>query len=183
VTWRVPSGPAACAGEGCAGGDNDSRVELTCPPETSPGEVLHLGAFQERSRDEGQESKCGSGDPHFARDGSAAGRRLKIDPALKVRSVDGSHIRGGEGADGKAESKDITIEEYLSIMGTGSTGAGRTATDRPGGSAKAAPGGATTVLHPPTGGHFQTRDCDDAVGTYCPAAGRCFLKKSTTSLR
>jgi phosphoenolpyruvate-protein kinase (PTS system EI component) len=54
-------------------GDQGSHP-LTLPPETSPGEVLHLGAFQERSRDEGQESKCGSGDPHFARNGSAAGR-------------------------------------------------------------------------------------------------------------
>jgi hypothetical protein len=72
--------------------------------------------------------------------------RLKIDPALKVRSVDGSRIRGGEGADGKVESKDITIEEYLSIMGTGSTGAGRTASARPSGSAKAASDGADQTL-------------------------------------
>jgi hypothetical protein len=57
-------------------------------------------------------------------------RKLKIHSQLTIQSIDGSRIAGIRGDNVKAQpGKEVSIEDYLTIMGTGTTGLGKSGDD------------------------------------------------------
>jgi hypothetical protein len=61
--------------------------------------------------------------------------QLRIAEGLSVRSVSGKAVPGGQGVAVAIEGKDVSIEDYLAIMGTGDTAAGRDARPQAAGAA------------------------------------------------